>query len=144
MATYTTAQMSAAGVPAAATSSAGTPGPVILDYYFDGSKKAIAAADFITLFDIPTYSAFIVDAANITVIKAGTATATIDLGIAGTDITGLTAYDAATVGTATKLATAANTIATTSSASSLTAQVNTAGLGTGIFRIRVFGTLVTA
>ncbi len=144
MATFTTAQMAAAGVPAAATSSAGMPGPIVIDYYLDASKKTIAATDIVTLFDIPTYSAFIVDAANITVIKGGTASATIDLGIAGTDTTGLTAFDAATVASSTKLATGANTVATTSGASSLTAQVNTAGLGSGIFRIRVFGTLVTA
>lgn len=144
MATFTTAQMVAAGVPAAATNGAHINGETILDYYLDGSKKAVVAADIVTMFDIPAATGFVVSGAAITVIKPGVATATIDLGIAGTDVTGLTAFDAVTLGTTVKLATGANTVATTSGVSSLTAQVNTAGLGSGIFRIRVYGTLISA
>jgi hypothetical protein len=142
MATYTTTQMAAAGVPAAFSSSAGSPGACMLEYVLDGKKKAIAAADIVTMYDISTYSGFIVDAATVEVLSAAVATATMDVGIAGTDITGATAIDIATVGSVIKLATGANTVATTSSASSLTLQFNTAGLGTGKLRVRVFGTLL--
>ena len=144
MATYTTAQMLAAGVNPASTDCASFPGPVVLEYYLDASKKTIAAADFVTFFDIPSYTGMIITGAALAVIEAGTATGTIDVGIAGTDITGLTAFDGATVGETVKLATAANTVVTTGSTSSLTLQINTAGLGKGKFRFRVFGTLLAA
>jgi len=140
MATFTTAQMKAAGVLPASMDAASTPGPVMLEYLIDGSKKAIAAADIVTMYDIPTYAGFVVSAASVEVLVAGTATGTCDIGIAGTDITGLTAFDTATVAGVIKLATAANSVLTTSSASSLTLQQNTAGLGNGKLRVRIFGT----
>jgi len=144
MATFTTAQMLAAGQNPMSTDAASFPGPVVFEYLLDASKKAIAAADFVTMFDIPVYTGLIISGATLEVLRAGAATSTIDLGIATTDITGLTAFDAATVGKSTKLATAANTVVTTGTASSLTLQVNTAGLSTGLFRIRVYGTLLSA
>lgn len=144
MATFTTAQMAAAGVPSAVSSAAGSPGPCMLEYVLDGKKKAIVATDIVTIFDIPTYSGFIVDAATVEVISPGVATATMDVGIAGTDITGATAVDIATAGQTVKLATGANTVATAGTASSLTLQFNTAGLGAGKLRVRVFGTLLDA
>lgn len=143
MATYTTAQMKAAGVFPAATSTAGFPGPVMLEYVIDGSKKAIAATDFVEFFDIPTYAGFIVDAASVSVTNAATASCTVDIGIAGTDITGLTGFDAtSTAGDQHKLATAANSVITTSTASKLTLQFNTAGLGNGVLRVRIYGTIL--
>lgn len=145
MATYTTAQMAASGImPATASDAASTPGPVIIEYFLDASKKAIAAADIVTFLDIPAATGIVVSGATLEVIVAGTATATIDVGIAGTDITGLTAFDAATVGKSIKLATAANSVITTSGTSSLTLQVNTAGLGSGKFRVRVYGDIIKA
>lgn len=142
MATFTTAQMKAAGIQPAAMDAASTPGNVMLEYVIDGSKKAIAAADIVTIHDIPTYAAFVVRGASIAVLVPGTATGTMDIGIAGTDITGLTAWATdATAGTeSVKLAaTAANSVITAGSASSLTLQQNTVGLGTGKLRVRIFG-----
>ena len=144
MATFTTAQMAAAGIPAASSSSAGSPGVCMLEYVIDGSKKTIAAADIVTMYDIPAYSGFVVTGATVSVLVAGTATCTMDIGIGGTDITGATAVDMATVGDTVKLATAANSVATTGTASSLTLQFNTAGLGKGKARVRVYGTLLDA
>lgn len=139
MATFTTAQMLAAGQNPASTDVASLPGYVVFEYLLDASKKTIAAADIVTAWDIPTYTAVVIDGASLEVLRAGTATATVDVGIAGTDITGLTAFDAATVGKSNKLASGANSVVTTSTASSLTLQVNTAGLGTGLFRFRIYG-----
>lgn len=145
MATFTTAQMLAAGVAPAGADRAGFPGPFVLEYKIDGTKKTIAAADIVTCFDIPTYTAVIIDGAQMIVEAAATATCTVDVGIAGTDITGLTAFDpTAAAGTkSSKLATAANTVVTTSTASSLTLQFNTAGLGSGRFTVRIYGTIMT-
>jgi len=140
MATFTTAQMRTSGVYPAATDIAGTPGQIMLEYLIDGSKKAIAATDIVEFYDIPTYSGFVVEAASIAVLNAATASCTVDVGIAGTDITGLTAFDAtSTAGTQVKLASGANTVVTTSTASKLTMQFNTAGLGNGILKVRIFG-----
>jgi len=145
MATFTTAQMKTAGVNPAGQDMPGVaPGFITLEYILDASKKAVAAADIVTFYDIPTYTGLQVFGASVAVLSAGAATSTIDVGIAGTDITGLTAFDAATVGETTKLATAANSVITTSGTSSLTLQVNTAGLGQGLFRVRVYALLMTA
>jgi len=144
MATFTTAQMAAAGVPPASLSTAGTPGAVMLEYILDGKKRAIAATDIVTMFDIPAYAGFVVTGATVSVLTAGTATCTMDVGIAGTDITGATAVDMATVGDTVKIATGANSVATAGTASSLTLQFNTAGLGNGKARVRVYGTLLDA
>ena len=139
MATYTTAQMKAAGIQPAGTDRFGFPGPIVLQYELDASKKAIATNDIVTMFDIPAGSGFKVDAATVEVLAAGTASDTISIGIAGTDCTGLTAFDGATVAKTMKLATAANTIVT-GAASSITLKANTAGLGSGKYVVRVFGT----
>jgi hypothetical protein len=119
---------------------ASTPGPVMLEYLIDGSKKAVAATDFVTMYDIPTYAGFVVSAASVEVLSPGLATGTCDIGIAETDITGLTGFDTAVVAGTIKLATAANSVLTAGSASSLTLQQNTAGLGTAKLRVRIFGT----
>lgn len=144
MATFTTAQMLAAGVAPAGMDRAGFPGPFVLEYVLDGTKKAIAAADIVTIFDIPAYTYLSVAGASISVQAGSTASCTIDVGIAGTDITGLTAFDPTTAGTKDhKAASGANTVETAGSASSLTLQFNTAGLGNGKITVRVYGDIWT-
>jgi hypothetical protein len=141
MATYTTAQMLAAGM-SVSTNQAAVSGPFTIEWIIDGSKKAIAAADIVNLFDIPAYSAVIIQAATVTTLAAGTATGAPEIGIAGTAATGLTAFDSATAGAqAAKLATAVNTVATTGTASAITYKQLTAGLGSGKLRIRVQGVI---
>lgn len=154
MAAFTIAQMRAAGVNPAAADSAAFPGDVVIDYELDGSKKAIAAADTVDFFEIPAYAGFIPTAAAITVIKAGTATGTVDIQIGGADVAGLTAWatDAAAGTKLVKIATGAvsgavNTppnVVNTTTASYIRLQQNTAGLGSGRIRVRVFGTLLEA
>lgn len=144
MATYTTAQMLAAGVNPAAADRAGFPGPLLLEYVLDGTKKAIAAADIVTIFDIPTYTYLTIAGASLSVQAASTASCTVDVGIAGTDITGLTAFDPTTAGTKDhKVASGTNTVETTGTASSLTLQFNTAGLGNGKITVRIYGDIWT-
>jgi hypothetical protein len=143
MATYTTAQMRASGIYPAATDIPGSPGQIMLEYVIDGSKKAIATNDVVTMFDIPTYTGFLVEAASVNVTNAATASCALSIGIAGTDVTGLTAFDAtSTAGAQVKLATGANSVITTSGTSSITLKANTAGLGNGVVRVRVFGKLL--
>lgn len=146
MAAYTIAQLRAAGVAPGATSEHSFPGDLFIDYTFDGSKLTTAATDTLDFFEIPAYAGFIVTAAAITVVRAGTASGTMDIQLAGTDVTGLTAWATdATAGTKlVKLASAANTVVNTSSASYLRLQQNTAGLGRGIVRVRLWGTLLDA
>lgn len=69
MATYTTAQMLAAGVNPASTDCASFPGPVVLEYYLDASKKATVATDIITFFDIPAYTGMIITGAALRSLK---------------------------------------------------------------------------
>lgn len=146
MADYTTAQLRSVGIQPASTDRASFPGPVVLDFDFDGTKRTTAAADTLAFFDIPALSGFIVRAASLTIIRPGTATGTADIQLAGTDVTGLTAWalDAAAGTQLIKLATAANTVVNAGSASTLRVQVNLVGVGTGRFRVRVFGELLTA
>lgn len=146
MAAYTTANMIAAGIQAAGTDKAGLPGEVMLEYVLDGAKKTIAATDTVDIFDLPAYAGAIVTAAAITVITPGTASGTIDIQLAGTDVTGLTGWasDAAAGTKLVKLATAANTVVNTGSASAIRLQQNTAGLGTGKIRVRVWLTVFEA
>lgn len=141
MATYTTAQMLAAGM-SVSTNQAALNGPFTIEWIIDGSKKTIASGDIVNLLDIPTYCAVIVQAATVTTMTAGTASGAPEIGIAGTACTGLTGFDSATAGQAAKLATAANTVATTSSTSAVTYKQLTAGLGSGKLRIRVQGVIV--
>lgn len=146
MAAITIAQLRAKGVNPASTDIAGFPGDVILDFELDGGKYAVAAADTVDFFELPALAGMIVTAAAVTVVRPGTATGTIDLQIGGTDVTGLTGWATdATAGTKlVKVATAANTVVNTSSASYVRLQQNTAGLGNGKLRVRVFGTLLEA
>lgn len=142
MATFTTADMLAAGM-AVSTDKAFTNGPFTIEFTVDGSKKTIAAGDIVNLFDIPTYCGVLIQAASVTTLVAGTASGAPEVGIAGTAATGLTGFDSATAGArAVKFATAANTVATTSSASAITYKQLTAGLGGGKLRIRVQGVIV--
>lgn len=142
MATYTTADMLAAGM-SVSTDQPAVSGPFTIEWIIDGSKKAIAAGDIINLLDIPTYCAVIVQGASMTTLTAGTASGAPEIGIAGTACTGLTAFDSATLGArAAKLATAVNTVATTSSASAITYKQLTAALGVGKVRVRVQGVIV--
>jgi hypothetical protein len=139
MATYTTAQMIAAGLPTS-TNQAAVSGPFTIEAIIDGNKKAIASGDIVNLFDIPPYAAVIIQTATVSTLVAGTATGAPEVGIAGTACTGLTGFDSATLAAqAAKLATASNTVATTGSASAITYKQLTAGLGTGKLRIRVQG-----
>lgn len=141
MATYTTAQMLAAGM-SNSTDKAAASGPFTFEWIIDGSKKTIASGDIVNLFDIPPYAAVIIQAATVTTLTAGTASGAPEVGIAGTACTGLTAFDSATAAAqAAKLATAANTVATTGTASAITYKQLTAGLGSGKLRIRVQGVI---
>ena len=141
MATYTTAQMLAAGM-AGSTNQASVSGPFTIEWIIDGTKKTISTNDIVTLLDIPAYAAVIIQAATVTTLVAGTATGAPEVGIAGTACTGLTGFDSATAAAqAAKLATANNTVATTGSASSITYKQLTAGLGSGKLRIRVQGVI---
>lgn len=146
MAAYTIAQMQDAGVAAAARDNPGAPGYFFAEYLLDGSKKAIAATDTVDFMEIPPYAGVIVHGASITVVKAGTATGTVAIQLVATDVTGLTAWATdATAGTKlVKLATAANTTVATTSSVYLRLQQNTAGLGSGILKVRVWGILLEA
>jgi hypothetical protein len=146
MAALTIAQLRAAGLAPASTDIPAYPGDIILDFELDGSKFAVAATDTVDLFEIPALAGFIVKAAAITVLRPGTATGTIDIQLVTTDVTGLTAWAAdATAGTKlVKLATAANTAVNTGTATYIRLQQNTAALGSGWIRVRVFGTLLQA
>lgn len=146
MADYTIAQLRTAGIQPASLSGASMPEYVMFDYEFDGSKRTTAAADTLALFEIPALCGLIVHAAALTVVRAGTATATADIQLNTTDVTGLTAWALdATAGTKlVKLATAANTIVNTSSATTVKLQINTAGVGQGKFRVRIWGILLDA
>ena len=146
MAAITTTQVRAAGLAPASTDRAGFPGDVVLDFELDGAKLTVAATDTVDMFDLPAYAGVTVKAAAITVVRAGTATGTVDIQIAGTDVTGLTAWatDAAAGTKLVKLATAANTTVNTTSATAIALQQNTAGLGNGKIRVRLFCTLLEA
>lgn len=142
MATYTTADMLAAGM-SVSTQQASLNGPFTIEWIIDGTKKAIAAGDIINLLDVPPYCAVKIEGASMTAIAAGTAAGAPEIGIAGTAITGLTAFDSATGGArAAKLATALNVVATTSGTSAITYKQLTAALGIGKVRVRVQGTIV--
>jgi hypothetical protein len=146
MAAKTIANLRTAGLAPASTDRASFPGEVILDFELDGSKLAVAAADTVDMFEIPAYAGFIVTAAAVTVVRPGTATGTMDIQVGGTDVTGLTAWatDAAGGTQLIKLATAANTVVNTTTASYVRVQQNTAALGSGLVRVRVFGKVLSA
>lgn len=145
MTAITTATMIAAGVAAGALDEI-VPGDFMLEYLLDGSKKTIAAADTVDFFDIPAYAGAMISGASVEVITPGTATGTLDIQLGGADVTGLTAWatDAAAGTKLVKLATAANTVVNGGSASAIRLQQNTAGLGTGVLKIRVWGVLYQA
>ena len=146
MPAYTTAQLRTVGIQPAALDPAGLPGFMMFDYEFDGAKRSTVATDTVDMFDLPAFAGLIVHAASLTVSRPGTATATADIQIGGVDVTGLTAWalDAAAGTKLVKLATAANTIVNTGTASAIRLQINTAGAGVGRFRIRVWATLLDA
>ena len=146
MAAITTATLLTAGIASASIDHPGNPGRVMLEWYLDGAKKVTAATDTLNFFDIPAYCGMIIDAASIKTIKTGTASSTIDLQINTTDITGLTGWVAdATPGTElVKLASGANTVINTTTAAPLDFQCNTGGVGSGQYRVRVWGVLLQA
>lgn len=146
MAAKTIANLRTAGLAPASTDRASFPGEVIMDFELDGSKLAVAATDTVDFFEIPAYAGFIVTAATVTVVRPGTATGTMDIQVGGADVTGLTAWatDAAAGTQLVKLATAANTVVNTTTASYVRVQQNTVALGSGIVRVRVFGKVVSA
>lgn len=151
MANYTIAQLKTVGIQPASTDVASFPGNVVLEYTFDGSKRSTVASDTVDLFEIPAYAGFVVDGAAVTVLQAGTATNTIGVtlgasGAAGTAVTGLTAWagDAAAGTKLVKLATAANSVISTTTSNFVKLQFSTAGAGSGKYRVRVFGRLLEA
>lgn len=146
MAATTIANLRSAGLTPASTDRAAFPGPVTLDFTIDGSKLAVAAADTVDFFEIPAYAGMIVTAAAVTVVRPGTATGTLAIQIGGTSVTGLTAWatDAAAGTKLIKLGTAANTVVNTGAASAVRLLQGVAGLGNGLLRVRVFGTILEA
>jgi hypothetical protein len=139
MANFTVAVMKAAGVAPATLLTDLTNGYQMLDYTIDGSLKAIAATDTVELWDFPALTGILIKAAAVTVVKPGTASGTVDIQMVATDVTGLTAWATdATAGTQlVKLASAANTVVNTT-ATVLRLQQNTAGLGAGVLRVRIW------
>lgn len=154
MANLTIAQLRAVNIAPASVDITGMPGTFVMDYIFDGSKQAMAASDTADMFEIPAYNGVIIYGAAVTVMKPGSnasATVGITLGAAaaaGTAVTGLTAWDVssgATAGTKlVKLQSAANTIISTTTSNFIKIQVSTAALGTGVFKVRVYGLLLNA
>lgn len=151
MPNYTIANLRTVGISPAGMDRAGGPGPVVLEYEFDGAKRSTVATDTVDLFEIPALAGFIVDGAAVSVVRPGTATVTLAVtigasGAAGTAVTGLTAWagDAAAGTRLVKLATAANTVVSAGSSNFLKLQFGTAGAGTGRYRVRIFGTLLEA
>lgn len=146
MAAITIATARANGVAPGAITPVGTPGVFMLEYVVDSAKQAVAAADTLDFFEIPAYAGIVVDGASIEVVKAGTASGTIDIQLVTTDVTGLTGWasDAAAGTKLVKLATAGNTVVNTSSATYLRLQQNTAAMGGGVYKVRVWGTLFSA
>lgn len=144
MAALTIAQMAAAGVNPGVTDKPAFPDFVVMEYTIDGSKKAVGTTDTVEFYTVPTGASLQILGASVYVVAPATATANFDLGIwasSHTNITGLTAFDLdAVAGTNVhKVATAANLAA---SGNRLTLEMDTAGLGSGIIRIRVYGVLM--
>jgi len=144
MAALTIAQMLAAGVNPGLTDAASSPGDVVMEYTIDGSKKAVGATDTVEFYTVPTGASLLILGASVYVDTAATTNANFDLGIwasSHTNITGLTAFDLdAVAGTNVhKAATAANVAA---SGNRLTLEMDTAALGNGVIRIRVYGVLM--
>lgn len=144
MAAYTLAQMSASGVNPGLADGASTPDFVVIEYTIDGSKKTIGSTDTVEFYQVPTGANLYVFGASVYVVSPATATANFDLGIwasSHTNVTGLTVFDLdAVAGTNVhKVATAANLAA---SGNKLTLEMDTAALGSGIIRIRVYGILM--
>lgn len=152
MANYTIAQLKSVGIAPATSSFASAPTQdVVLEYFFDGTKRSTAAADTVDMFEIPAYAGFVVDSAAVTVVAAGTATMTVGVTLgaaaaAGTAVTGLTAWagDAAAGTKLVKLATAANSVISTTTSNFVKLQFSTAAAGSGKYRVRVFGRLLEA
>ena len=151
MPNYTIAQLRTVGVNPAGTDFEGTPGSFFVEYDFDGSKRSTVANDTADMFEFPAYAGVVIDGAAVTVVKAGTASATISITLgaaaaAGTAVTGLTAWaaDAAAGTKLVKLATAANSLINTTASGFIKMQVLTAGAGAGRFRVRVFGRILEA
>lgn len=141
MATYTTTQLKTVGINPAAVSPASTPGFMVLDWIFDGSKRSTTSTDILQFYDLPAYCAVGVTAAAITVVKAATTNSNVDLRAGGSNITGLTAWDLdATAGTKLIKAATSGPLYTinTSSASALECELDTAAVGSGIFRLRMW------
>jgi hypothetical protein len=144
MAALTIAQMLAAGVNPGLTDTASFPGGVVMEYTIDGSKRAVGATDTVEFYTVPTGASLLILGASVYVDTAATTNANFDLGIwasSHTNITGLTAFDLdAAAGTNVhKAATAANVAA---SGNRLTLEMDTAALGNGVIRIRVYGVLM--
>lgn len=146
MAALSTATLRAAGIAPAGTDIFGTPGTFVAEWFFDGAKQAMPAADTADFFDLPALTGVKIEGAALTIVRAGTASGVLSVQIAGADVTGLTAWStAAAAGTKlVKLATAANTTVNTGTATAIRVLQSTAAIGSGAYRLRVWGTLFEA
>jgi len=141
MTARTIAQYRAVGIQPAASSQHGLPGPFMLEYILDGSAIVTAATDTVEIYTVPAYSGVLIHAGSLQTDIAGTASGTLDIQLNTTDVTGLTAWATdATAGTQlVKIATAANTLVATTTDLTIKVQINTSGLGSGKYRIRLWG-----
>lgn len=143
MTARTIAQYRAVGVQPAALDRAGLPGAFMLEYKLLGNQSGITteATDTIEIFTVPAYTGIQVFAGSLKTIIAGTASTTVDVQLNDTDVTGLTAWDAdAAAGTKlVKLATDDATLVATTTDLTVKVQINTGGLGSGEWRLRLWG-----
>lgn len=146
MADYTTAQLQAVGIATGALDNAGSPEPVMFEYFFDGSKRSTVATDTIPIWDIPAFTGMQIFAGSVKVLKPGTTGTTMLIQLATVAVTGLSAWamDAVAGTELVKLATGANTVVNTGAASTLRMQIGVGGLGNGIYRVRVWTMLFQA
>ena len=151
MTARTIAQYRAVGVQPAASDRASFPGGAfMLEYKLIGDQSGITtvATDTVDIHVLPAYSGVLVTGASLKTIIAGTASSTLDIQLTATDVTGLTAWALdATAGTQlVKAATAGATNLEIIGASDavIRVQINTGGLGSGEWRLRIWGTAFDA
>lgn len=153
MPNYTIAQLRTVGVNPATTDLESLPGFVMIEYVFDGTKRSTVANDTVDIFEVPPFASLRVLSAGVTVVTPGTATGTLSITLgaaaaAGTAVTGLTAWanDAAAGTRLIKYATvaAAQDITSTTTSNFVKLQCVTAGFGSALIRVRVFGFMTEA
>lgn len=146
MTDFTTAQLQAVGIATAALDSPGSPEPVLLEFLFDGSKRSTAATDTIPIWDLPAFTGMQIFAGSVKVLKPGTTGTTMLIQLATVAVTGLSAWamDAVAGTELVKLATGANTVVNTGTASTVRMQIGVGGAGNGVYRVRVWAMLFQA